>query len=297
MRYSLSILLCFSLLQAGSLDTYYHNMKQWIADKLKSLDIFMSDSNESLKQHFSIRASIDTIEETKRDDLQFKFNFRANLDFPRTQKRLHLFIQDYKRQESIDEATGENLQDSIDNTSFLVGLQYLTKAKIRYRAGVRFHKITPDPFVGIGWENTHYFHKHWLYYGDRLRYFLDRKIDNKLFANYQYKISPIDIFSFENSYRYRQEPQKEHQVIHALKVYHSLGKRSILIPRAEVYCYASNSSSYRLDYIYLGFDYEDTIYRKWLFFRIAPAVLWRYENDFAPSYRIMFRFGITFEQN
>lgn len=295
MRYFLNILLLSLSLSANVLDIHYNSFTQWLSQKLKELDIFMSDSNETLAQHFSIRTSIDTVMETKQSP-QFKFNIRANLDFPRTQKRLHLFIQDYKKRNTIDEVSGKNIEDSIDNTSFLLGLQYLTFANIRYKAGIRFHKITPDPFIGIGWENTHYFHKHWLYYGDELRYFLDRKIDNKLFANYQYKLSPIDLFSFENTYRYRQEPNEEHQIVHALKVYHSLGERSILIPRAEAYCFFSKNSSYRLGYIYLGFDYEDTFYRKWLFFRIAPAVLWRYENDFAPSYRLMFRFGITFEQ-
>ena len=296
MRYLLNFTLLCSLLFANTIDTHYLSIKSWIAEQLKRLDIFLSDSNESIKQRFSIRTSIDTILETKQD-AQFKFNIKADLEFPRTQKKLHLFIQDYKRRETIDEISGKNIQDSIDNTSFLLGLQYLTFANLRYKAGIRFNKITPDPFVAVGWEHTLYIKKHWLYFGDELRYFLDRKVDNKAFANYQYKLSPIDIFSFENSYRYRQEPDREHQVIHALKIYHSLGQKSLLIPHGEVYCFASRDSSYRLGYLYLGFDYMDTIYRKWLFYQISPAVLWRYENGFAPSYRIMFRFGITFEQN
>ncbi len=297
MRYFLSLVLFYSFLQAQNIiDTRYSDINQWIAQTLQKLDIFLSDSNESIKQHFTIRTSIDTILETKQDG-QFKFNIKADLEFPRTQKKLHIFIQDYKRSDTIDETSGKNIQDSIDNTSFLFGLQYITFANLRYKAGIRFNKITPDPFIAVGWEHTLYFHKHWLYFGDELRYFLDRKIDNKAFANYQYKLSPIDLFSFENSYRYRQEPDNEHQVVHALKIYHSLVERSLLTPHTEVYCFASKTSSYRLGYFYLGFDYSDTFYRKWIFYQISPAVLWRYENNFAPSYRIMFRVGVTFEQN
>lgn len=296
MRYLLNFTLLCSLLFANTIDTHYLSIKSWIAEQLKRLDIFLSDSNESIKQRFSIRTSIDTILETKQD-AQFKFNIKANLEFPRTQKKLHLFIQDFKKRETIDETSGKNIQDSIDNTSFLFGLQYITFANLRYKAGIRFNKITPDLFVAVGWEHTIYFHKHWLYFGDELRYFLDRKVDNKAFANYQYKLSPIDIFSFENSYRYRQEPETEHQFLHAVKIYRSMGERSLLVPRAEIYWFGSDRSSYRLGYFYLGFDYSNTFYRKWLFYQISPAVLWRYENDFAPSYRIMFRFGITFEQN
>ena len=296
MRYFLSLMLLLSFLPANTIDEHYTDINTWIAQTLQKLDIFISDSNESIKQRFTIRTSLDTVLETKQVP-QFKFNIKADLEFPRTQKRLHLFIQDYKKYDTVDDLSGKNIEDSIDNTSFLFGLQYLTFAHISYKAGIRFHKITPDPFMAIGWEHTLYFNKYWLYFGNELRYFLDRKIDNKAFANYQYKLSPIDIFSFENSYRYRQKPDSEHQVVHALKIYHALGEQSLFIPHTEVYCFASKTSSYRVGYFYLGFDYMDTFYRKWLFYQISPAVLWRYENSFAPSYRLMFRFGIRFEQH
>ncbi|WP_201337278.1 MULTISPECIES: hypothetical protein [unclassified Nitratiruptor] len=295
MRYFLSLLLVVPL-WAINLDLDYKNINEWISEKLRLLDIYMSDSNESVKQNFSIRSSIDTIIETKQTP-QFKFNMRANLEFPRTQKRLHLFIQDFKKQNSVDEVSGQNIEDSIRNTSFLFGLQYMSKGNIRYRAGIRFHKITPDPFIALGWERTHYFKHAWIYYGNELRYFLHRHIDNKLFANFQYKRNNYELFSFENSYRYEERPVGEHQVTHALKIYHSFGERSLLIPRAECFFYANNEESYKINYYYLGFDFQDTFYRKWLFYQIGPAVLWRRENSFDPSWRVTFKIGITFEKN
>ncbi len=295
MRYFLSLLLCLPL-WAFDIDSSYKNINEWISQKLRLIDIFMSDSNKSVKQRFTIRSSIDTILETKQSP-QFKFNIRANLEFPRTQKRLHLFIQDYKKQNSVDEVSGHNVEDSIRNTSFLFGLQYLSRANLRYRAGIRFRKITPDPFVSIGWEHTHYFKRSWIYYGDELRYFLHRHIDNKLFANYQYKLDSYDLFSFENSYRYEERPSKEHQVVHAWKIYHSLGEKSLFIPRIELFFRANEQEGYKINYYYVGFDFEDTFYRKWLFYQVGPAVLWRRENDFDPSWRITFKIGITFERN
>ncbi len=296
MRFWISLFSLFLSLHAMDIDRMYKSFYDTISSSLRKIDIYLSDNNASIKQRFSIRTSIDTIMETKRET-KFKFNIDAHLEFPRTQKKLYLFLQDYKKRNSIDEISGNSLGNSVEQSNFLLGLQYLSSIGISYKAGVKFHKITPDPFAALGWEHTFYFPHFWIYVGDHLSYYARRHLDNTLFAYYQYKFSPKTIFSFENSYRYEQRPDASNQYNHAIKLYNSLSKYEIFTPRAEIYLDSFAKSPYMLQYYYLGFDYQNRFFRDWLFYKLSPAILWRRENGFAPSYRLMVRFGITFERN
>ncbi len=295
MRFWISLLLLCSV-WAGEIDTLHQQTNSWIAQHLQALDQFLSDSNESIKQHFSIQTSIDTILETKKE-ARFRFNIRAKLELPRTQKKLHLFFQDYRPNENLDTQSAHNVGNSIKNSSFLAGFSYLTSTNISYRAGIRFHKISPDPFVSAEWDKDHKFLSGWLYYGLRLTYYLDRRFDNLLFLTYQRPIAARTLFAFENDIRYRQRPNSSLEFLHSLKLYHSLGRYTTLTPHCDLYALNDLSSSYKINYYYIGVDYHDIFHRKWLFYELSPAVLWRIENHFEPSYRLMVRFGITFERN
>ncbi|MRI58766.1 MAG: hypothetical protein C6H99_04570 [Epsilonproteobacteria bacterium] len=295
MRYFLSILLCLPLL-GFDIDRLYDSTLSTIATTLEQTDIYLSDDNRSIKQRFNIATSLEMVTETYQPTL-FRFNVRANIELPRTQKKLHLFLQDFEKSNSIDKTYAKNIEDSIQNTSYLFGLQYLTRSNIAYRAGLRFRKVTPDPFLSARWSKTHYFKDSWIYFGDKLYYYVRHKWDNTLFAHYQYKLNDQALFSLENSYRYEKRPNEENQYVHALKLYLSRGRYELLVPRAEIYLHSNNDSSYKLHYYFAGFSYRNVFFRNWLFYEIAPAVLWRIENNFRPSYRLGVSVGITFEKN
>ncbi|MRI83926.1 MAG: hypothetical protein C6I00_05840 [Nitratiruptor sp.] len=283
-------------LLGATIDRYYDKLFSFVSDLLQDVDEWLSDSKESLKQKFSIRTSVDTIMES-REPVRFKFNIRANISLPRTQKKLNIFFQEFRRSENIDDETQQNLNRSIKERSFLLGLQYLTFKHLSYRVGVRFHGISPDPFVAVGWEDTYYLDDlSWIYYGDRLAYYLDRKWDNKLFASYQRKVDEESIFSFDNGYRY-QDYIKEHQYTHSLTYYRSLGRYEFLAPKATLYCNQNKRHGYRVNYYYLGFTYHDRFIRDWLFYEIEPGLIWRDEYDFKTGVRCMVRVGISLERN
>ncbi|MRJ02070.1 MAG: hypothetical protein GXO19_04290 [Epsilonproteobacteria bacterium] len=295
MRYFISLAVALPLM-AGTIDYYYHKLFSFVSDTLRSIDMMLSDSNESLKQKFSIRSSVDTIMES-REAVRFKFNIRAHISLPRTQKRLNLFFQEYRRSENIDDETQRDLDKSVKDRSFLVGIQYLTFKHLSYRAGVRFHGISPDPFVSAAWENTFYLTDNsWIYYGDKIFYYLDRHLDNKLFASYQQRVDEQTVFSFDNVYRY-QEYLKEHQYTHRLTWYRSMGRYEFISPKAMIYSTQNEDHGYRLNYYYVGIAYHDRIFRDWLFYEIEPGLIWRDEYDFKPGFRWLFRFGISLERN
>ncbi|BAF70418.1 hypothetical protein [Nitratiruptor sp. SB155-2] len=297
MRYFLSLFFTVSVLFAGVLDTWHQKIEDFFGNTIERLDKFLSESNESVSQKYSLETSLRVFTESKKAGSGYKFNITSKIPLPRTEKKLYLFLQDFKRTTSVDEQSGNNIRDSIDNNSYLLGLFFKPKSKLKYRAGIRFHTITPDPFAGVVFHDMVQFdQKNRLEYGDSLYYYLDRKLDNTLYANYIYHINSAQYFAFENSYRYIQEPNKEHQILDSFKLYTTLNKKRFVIPSFQVYSTANQKRSYHLDYIYLGCTYHDTILRPWLFYEVAPAVLFREINNFQASYRVDFTVGITFSK-
>ena len=298
MRYFLSIMVLTLWVQAaGIFDQWHEKLQDFFGNSIEKLDKFLSKSNESLPQKYSLETSIRAFAESRNGAHAFKFNINAKVPLPRTQKRLYLFLQDFKKTGSIDEKSGNSLANSISNSSYLFGILLKTPTKLKFSAGIRFHTITPDPYVGAQYNNTIKLSpKSWIDFGDRLRFFVDNRLDNLLFCNYGYTLNHDATFAFENSLRYLQEPLKESQLLNALKLYITLGSDRYLIPRTEIYSTINADRSHHIDYYYAGIDYHDTIWRKWLFYEISPAVVWRETNHFNESYRISFTIGVLFSK-
>jgi len=228
--------------------------------------------------------------------MRYSFHISTHITLPRTQKKLRLFLKDFKKDSSINEESQNTLNNSISNTPFLLGVGYISSGLLRYRAGVKFHKISPDPFVGAGIEYTRYFSKGWLYMGEYATYYLDAKFDNYLFANYQLPLNQKALFSLENSGRYTQDDRR-YQYNHTLKLYYSFSKNEILTPLFSIYCTQNVKEGYKLNYYFLALDYQNTIFRRWLFYNLEPGFIWRREENFNGDFRILFRIGIRFAKN
>ncbi|GEM_PF-1945843 len=299
MRYFLSLLLAINLYALTTeADLLYKKTLRSLSQLLRELDMALGESNDTaIKQRFSIRTSIGAISESRKGT-KFRFNIRANLTLPRAQKRLYLFLSDYKRSEDIDENTQKTISDSIKNSSFLLGIQYLTKHNLRYRAGIKLKNSSLDPFVAAIWEDTAYIGDNsWIYFGDRLFYYAVNKTDNTLFASLQRRIGKKSVLSFENSYRFEQKPLKEHQFTHTLASYVSLGKYKTLVPKLQFFFNQNSRQGYRLNYILSGAQYESRFWRRWLFYQLSLYAVFRNEYDFRPGIRTAVSIGITFEQN
>jgi len=300
MRYFLSLLISFTLFASTetAVDTLYKDTLRSLSTLLREVDMALGDSNKTdIKQRFNIRTALSVISESRKGT-KFKLSVKANLSLPRTQKRINLFLSDYRRSDSIDENTNDTLTDTIKNTSFLLGLQYMTKHNLRYKAGIRFRNISPDPFVAVEWEDTSYISsKSWIYYGDRLYYYSKNRLDNQLFVNFQLRNRDKAVWSFENSYRFEQEPDLEHQFTHTLAYYLSLGRYETLVPKIEFYFNKNSHQGYKLNYFFGGAEYESRIFRKWLFYQISALMIFRNEYSFKPGIRTTFTIGITFEQH
>ncbi len=294
MRFWISLFFSISLF-AVTIDEYYKDTLSFLTDTIRSIDVLLSDNNVSLKQKFSIRTSVDTIMES-REPIRFRFNFRANLSLPRTQKRLNLFLQEFRKSDNIEDETQNSINRSIQDRSFLIGLQYLTRHNLTYRLGVRFRGISPDPFIMAGWENTTYFNNNlWIYYGDRAYYYIDRHLDNRLFASLQSRLDNRSLFTLNNSYRY-QEYIKEHQFTHALTWFRSIDRYKFFSPTIMLYATQSPDHGYRISNYYIGITYHDRFYRDWLFYEIEPGLIWRDEYNFKLGFRCLLRVGVTFER-
>ena len=57
-----------------------------------------------------------------------------------------------------------------------------------------------------------------------------------------------------------------------------------------------NFKHYDVDYYHIHTLYHHIFYKKWLYYQVAPSILWRERNSFDTSYRLMLNFGILFKK-
>ncbi len=207
-------------------------------------------------------------------------------------RHFKLFFEDFKQKNSIDTLNGRSVQDSINNNSYLFGLQYHAKFPLRFRLGMKLNSF--DSYAGVGMQKEQTWHTLSFLYGFDYRYYIRRKDDLSLHANIYKTLNNAFTLGFENSYRFEQKGEVRHQAIDGLHLYHNWNASLQNIWRADVYMNSDTNDNFRLDYYYFGCDIIKTFVKKRYFLQISPAVLWREPRDFRPSYRFMVSFGVNF---
>ena len=288
--------LIFATALFASVDSFYKKIYDYLDRSVTSLDKFLSqDYNSTLEDRFSFRVYLDTINEEAQGNI-YKFGIKANVRLSRTMQKLNLFLEDFQNKEDINTNTQNNVADSIQENSYLLGLQYLTKSFLRYRAGIKIRSLTPDPFVSVGAEKSSGTKEWWFYYGARVLYSIKNEFDDRAFLNFNYQLGENLLLSQTNTLRYEQQGDDRYQETNALKLYYSPSRYKLVSGGISAYLAADKLSDLTLLYYYTGIDYSDRIFRPWFFYQISPGFIFRKERDFNPAFRILFRVGVTFEK-
>jgi hypothetical protein len=295
MRFFVLNLVFFTTLLA-SVDSFYKKIYDYLDQSVTSLDKFLSrDYNSTLEDRFSFRIYLDTINEEAQGNI-YKFGIKANIRLSRTIQKLNLFLEDFRNKENINTNTQNSVANSIQDNSYLLGLQYLTSTFLRYRAGIKIRSLTPDPFVSVGAEKSSGSQKWWFHYGARVMYSIKREFDDRVFLNFNSRLGERLLLSQTNTLRYEQRSDDRYQETNALKLYYSPSRYQLLSGGVSAYFASDKLNDLALRYYYTGIDYSDRIFRPWIFYQISPGFVFRKERDFDPSFRILFRIGITFEK-
>ncbi len=285
---------------SGGLDSVHDTISEWIYRTSNRIDIFFSGSSEELspKSATYLDTSFDTYAETYRSP-QYRYNISLRLHLPRTQKRLNLMLEDFKKTSSVDLLQSASPQDSVANNDYLLEIHYRQQeskyTRIGYGGGIRFRSFRPDPYISLYLSRSLYFSKEWeLVLRNKARYFADYRLDNSAEVALVKIISEKLRFSFRNIYRFIEHESYRNEIVNTLALERFITEKKGLGYLLSAYSSGDTDSVFKLGYYYAGVSFRHYYYRDWAYYQIDGGGMLRESNNFSPSARVMFKMGFLF---
>ena len=256
-----------------------------------SMDAFFGSErtiSEANKTRIRIRFDFDFEQD---EDFEFTPLLRANISLPRTQDRLHLFING-------DEGDAGELETDIEDNSdsgtfFLRYYFYKTPwGSAATDTGIRIRSSTVAWFGGVRGRLYRTYGQWGFRITDRFRWFTDRKFTNDTRLDIERVIISQKTF-FRSSTKGRWFQKKEGYFMEQkFTVFHIINKKLGLAP--EWRTLAETQLDDFIKETRLRFRIRRNVKWKWLFVEIAPGVVWKEENDFDTNFAIRFRIDAYF---
>ncbi len=303
------ILVLLSLLSSVSFatksDIYYFDkahevLSDWIYNTSNSLDLFFAkkdiDSLHSTGSYLDL--SFNSYAEERRE-LRYRLNVKFRLRLPRTQKRWNLIFEDYKKTLSTDKQNSDTIGDSLENNSYILGIQ-MEKIKskfieVNFGGGVHFSGISPDVYTSLYLNKDFYNSLSWQFeISNRIRYFIRKKLDNTFSVSLSKILSEKTKFSFQNSYRFIEDQNYLNETENSFLIEQYLGKKEGLYYALSAYSFGDRDRDFKLNYYLAQVSYKRYFYHNYAYYELSPGIIFRRENSFRPSAKIVFKIGIYF---
>jgi len=281
-------------------DEYQHSFSKSLHLYSENLDRYISSSDEEVTYDDDTqKTSLDmapfvTLED--RRDPQFRFKFRASIKLPRLSKLLKLSLEDFSQSDSIDDY-GSQAGNNNNGNDYLLGLEYFSYDKnlalVRFGAGIKTNKGNIDPYVSLTLRKYFYLDEWHLTLYEKLRYFLNIHVDNRIEANLGYFIDATTKFRFINSYRYRDE-ESTHEFTNILRIHKLLSDKKNIYADLNIYSYEDYQNRFDISYYKVGIHYYYRFYKNWIYYEVEPSLMFRVENEYKPTARIFLSIGVLF---
>lgn len=276
-------------IEENIVDRIHESLSGYVSNAAGKVDGFYDDERYADEVNTTrVKLRVDYFLE-KGEDPEVKLRFNLNLALPRINKRLKLLVSGKSDEDETDE-TEAGLGEEGEDDNVDVALAYTPVETVEHnlslRAGLRFKNITPAFWVGPRWRA----YSQGEIWGTRLtnsfRWFTDTgfRIDTTL----DFERPIIENFFYRQSLKGKWDQDKErydYDVIFA--VFQKLARRRSL--KYEYINKFRSTNDHQLDNIIFKVTYRQNIWRRWLFFEVAPQVSFpESENwDFTPG--ILFR--------
>jgi len=166
----------------GYIDKTHQLLSDWIYDTSNRIDTFFAKKGikYDTKNSSYVNLSFESYIEEHHNEA-YRFNINARIKLPKTQKSLHLVMEDFKKSISADQQNSSNLKDTIGDDSYLIGVELNnidTKyTKFKIGSGVHFRGITPDAYVSLYMAKIGYFKGNWqIEVNNDAKYFIRDKL-------------------------------------------------------------------------------------------------------------------------
>jgi len=222
---------------------------------------------------------------------------RLRLSLPKIQKNLHLIFEDESNDNTLYDSTKLTNQH-IDEKRYYLRLEYfyLVKKKLNmaFAGGVRIRHSHLVPYLNIssrydlydkGYLNSELY--------NRFRYYTDGEIEDSFEFNTKYKVNDsLNVFwKNQLSYSNKEEFQNIINDVSWIKILNDKKQLSVGI---GVVSSLTNFKKINIDYVHIHGLFHHVFYKDWIYYQVAPSILWRESNEFKTSYRYMMNFGILF---
>lgn len=214
-----------------------------------------------------------------------------SLVLPRASKRLKLlFSGQSDSEEEVDDETGTDSEDDLGEGDAELAVAYdpvqTAEHNVSLRAGLRWNKVVPALWIGPRWRA----YSQGEIWGTRLtnyfRWYTDTGFRMDSYLDFERPIT--ENFFYRKTFRGKWDQDKERYDYDIIfNVFQKLERRRSL--RYEYRNRFRSTTDHQLHEILLKVTYRQSIWRKWLFFEVAPQASFPESKDFDFTPGILFR--------
>jgi hypothetical protein len=232
--------------------------------------------------------------------LEKDIRLRLRLSLPKIQKNLRLVFEDETNDNTLYDST-KLTNERLEDKNYYLRLEYFKYIKKNLNMAVSGGlKISDGNFVPyLNLRSRYSLHdkeklSSELY--NRLRYYTDGEIDNAFEFNSEYAFSDTVNLYFRNQLSYSNKDDLQ-TVINDFSWIKTLNEKEQVGAGFGVVSKLKNFKNPSVDYTHFYTLFHHIFYKDWMYYQVAPSVLWRESNDFKISYRYMMNLGVIFSND
>jgi hypothetical protein len=276
------------------LDIYHKKISEILIETSQSVDDFFTDTNLSnIKNKTQAQIKTSFAVENGRE-AEYSIRFRLKLHLPKLQNRFKLIFEDEDSDDIFYDGSKLDNQYKLENKNYFLRVDYYNyvakKIDFTLGVGVKFKKLNIYPYLNF--KTKYLFEDKNILLKNRFRLYSNREYSDTITISKVKKLNNESYILFRNFIRYKNN-NKNRDMINSISLTKSLTKHReatigfLLKEHFQIY-------KYYFDYPQLYFGYRSPLYKKWLYYEINPSILWREENNYKRSFRIMFNIGVNF---
>jgi len=279
-------------------DQYHDALCIALIDTSNNIDNYFIEEHSSILSKTSAEFSTSFAMENNQK-IEKDIRFRLHLNLPKIQKKLRLVFEDETNENALYDGTTLT-DETLKNKRYYLGLEYFNFMKYKLNLvagmGVRIRKTTLIPYWNL---RSHYdaYQDNRLKsaFYNRFRFYSDGEIENIFEFNTLYDIDPSLYSILRNQLRF--DTQEEFETLTSdVSLIKDLEEKTQLRVGFGIINQLTNFKNPNIDYYHLYTLYHHLFYKDWLYYQLAPSVLWRESNNFDISYRFMVNFGVLFNR-
>jgi len=281
------------------LDKYHDNLCYILVDTSNRIDDYFVDDNCS-KGSTTHAELINSFAIENYQSMEKDIRLRLRLNLPKIQKNLRLVFEDETSDNSLYDST-KLTNEHLEEKQYFLRLEYFKFVKkslnMAFSGGLRIRNSHLIPYANIRSSYELYRKKNIeSKFYNRLRYYTDGEIENIFEFNTKKSINDSVDFFWTNQLEYTNENELQ-TLINDITWRKILNKKEEVDIGFGIVSKLKNFKQSNIDYIHIHGLFHHIFYKDWLYYQVAPSILWRETNGFKSSYRYMMNIGLLFKSN